>query len=330
MWEDGMCDAGGIRRGWGRRGVRSWGRMRGVIRLPLPIVLLSLPPVVLAGCAASTNTDALASRSGRSTVSNSAALEQHASWHARRLAALQAEDGWLTLVGLDFLVDGTHTLGSGSEASFRYDNCDGDIVGAFEVRGDAVRFRRQGAGEWEPLQADDAGPPSVIRSGSVSCALVRRNGRLALRVRDNRSVVRTGFAGIDLFPYDPSLVLEAEVRTPAANETVAITNVTGFVESQPVAARLACVVGGESVELVATAGSGGALFVVFGDGTNGRETYGGGRFLEVTPPKDGRATLDFNRAYNPPCSFTAYATCPLPPASNRLTGAVQAGERAPR
>ena len=263
-------------------------------------------------------------------MSDSAALEQHASWHARRLAALQAEDGWLTLVGLDFLTDGTHTLGAGSEASFRYANCDGDIVGHFEVQGESVRFRSEGSQEWVLLQADDAGPPSVIRSGSVSCTLVRRNGRLALRVRDNRSAVRTGFAGIDLFPYDPTLVVEAEVRTPAANETLAITNVTGFVESQPVAARLACVVAGERVELVATAASGGNLFVVFGDSTNGRESYGGGRFVEVPAPQGGRATIDFNRAYNPPCSFTPYATCPLPPTANRLEGAVRAGERAPR
>lgn len=263
-------------------------------------------------------------------MSDSAALEQHAAWHARRLAALQAEDGWLTLVGLDFLVDGTHTLGAGSGASLRYANCDEDMVGAFEVRGDMVRFRRGNAGEWELLRADDAGPPSVVRSGSVSCTLVRRNGRLALRVRDNQSAVRTGFTGIELFPYDPALVVEAEVRRPAADETVAITNVMGFVEPQPVAARLACVVAGEPVELVATAASGGNLFVVFGDGTNGRETYGGGRFLEVAAPEGGRAMLDFNRAYNPPCSFTPYATCPLPPTSNRLAGAVRAGERAPR
>ncbi|MEY5032727.1 MAG: hypothetical protein RL354_1758 [Planctomycetota bacterium] len=252
---------------------------------------------------------------------------ERAAWHAQRLAALQAEDGWLTLVGLDFLTDGEHSFGAGAAAVLRYPNCAEDLVGTFEVRGQQVRFRHAGAKDAQALTADDAGTPSVIRSGPVSCTLVRRNGRLALRVRDNASPVRTGFTGIDLFAFDPDLVVQAEVRPAKAGEVIAITNVTGFVEEQPVAARLGFELAGARHEFVATAGAGGRLFVVFGDATNGGETYGGGRFLEVAGPVDGRATLDFNRAYNPPCSFTAYATCPLPPGPNRLGYAVRAGER---
>jgi uncharacterized protein (DUF1684 family) len=248
-------------------------------------------------------------------------------WHAQRLAALRAEDGWLTLVGLDFLTDGAQTFGAGATAALRYPNCAEEFVGTFEMDGQQVRFRRAGAQHAEALTADDAGTPSVIRSGPVSCTLVRRNGRLALRVRDNASPVRTGFTGIDLFAFDPELVVQAEVRPAKAGEVIAITNVTGFVEEQPVAARLGFELAGARHEFVATAGAGGRLFVVFGDATNGGETYGGGRFLEVAAPVDGRATLDFNRAYNPPCSFTAYATCPLPPGPNRLGCAVRAGER---
>ena len=114
----------------------------------------------------------------------------------------------------------------------------------------------------------------------------------------------------------------------AAETTVAITNVMGFVETQPIAARLRLQVHGIECELVATPGANGRLFVVFGDTTNGTETYGGGRFLDIEKPVGGRTTIDFNRATNPPCAFTAFATCPTPPAMNRLPLAIRAGERA--
>ena len=185
-----------------------------------------------------------------------------------------------------------------------------------------------GASDDEVLVADDAGTPSVIRSGSVSFTLLRRNGRLALRVRDSQSPVRTSFPGIELFAYDPMRVVDARVIEPEPGATVAITNVTGFVEEQPVAAELEFTLAGESARFVATAGSDGRLFVVFGDASNGRETYGAGRFLDIAAPVGGCTTIDFNRATNPPCSFTAFATCPLPPPQNRLPCPVLAGERA--
>ncbi|MGA1391560.1 MAG: DUF1684 domain-containing protein [Phycisphaerales bacterium] len=117
---------------------------------------------------------------------------------------------------------------------------------------------------------------------------------------------------------------------PARDRTIAITNVTGYLEEQPLAATLRFELDGVSRELLATSAGEGRLFVVFGDETNGRETYGGGRFLEVPAPIDGRTTIDFNRAYNPPCAFTAFATCPMPPAGNRLPVRVEAGERRPQ
>ena len=250
-------------------------------------------------------------------------------WHAQRLASLTTEDGWLTLVGLDFLGEGESTIGNCGSATFSYPNCAEPIVGSFHVSGKAVRYTPHGSGEAILLTADDEGAPSVIRSGSVSFTLVRRNGKLALRVRDRESPTRTAFAGIGLYPYDPAFAVEAEVTAAGAGETVAITNVMGFVEQQPIAARLAFDLRGVRRELVATAGSNGRLFVVFGDRTNGRQTYGGGRFMDVPAPSAGRVVLDFNRAYNPPCSFTAFATCPLPPALNTLDCEVPAGERAP-
>lgn len=252
-----------------------------------------------------------------------------AAWHAARIASLTAEDGWLTLVGLDFLDDGSVAIGAGELADLRYPNCAAPIVGRLDVSGSTVRFTPDGASEANTLTADDAGPPSVIRSGSVSFTLVRRNGRLALRVRDSQSPVRTGFAGIALFPFDERLVVEARVIPAAAGERVAITNVRGFVEQQPIAATLEFELLGQPFRMVATAAPKGRLFLVFGDATNGVTTYGGGRFLDLDAPRDGSVIIDFNKAYSPPCSFTAFATCPLPPACNLLPVAVSAGERSP-
>lgn len=253
---------------------------------------------------------------------------ERARWHAARLEKLRAEDGWLSLVGLDFLADGVATLGRGEACTFRYENCAEDVVGTLTVAGDEVHFRRAGSSNDELLVADDVGTPSVIRSGSVSFTLLRRNGQLALRVRDHRSTVRTRFGGIELFAYDATQAVEARVIEPEPGATVAITNVTGFVEEQPVAAELEFTLVGESARFVATAGSEGRLFVVFGDASNGRETYASGRFLDIAAPVGGFTTIDFNRATNPPCSLTAFATCPLPPPSNRLPFPVLAGERA--
>ncbi|MFM7134765.1 MAG: DUF1684 domain-containing protein [Planctomycetota bacterium] len=264
---------------------------------------------------------------------------ERAAWHESRLKALAAEDGWLTLAGLDFLEEGASSYGAGPDATLRYAHATAPIVGVFHRSGDRVAFRAapgaavsaDGAPCAEVvLVADDAGKPTVLRDGPIMITLVRRNGQLALRVRDNASPVRTGFAGVDLMPYDPSLAVEAQVAAAAPGERVAITNVTGFVEEQPVAARLRFELGGAPHEFVATAGAGGRLFVVFGDATNGVSTYGGGRFLDIDAPFDGRTQIDFNRATNPPCSFTPYATCPLPPGQNRLPVAVEAGERAPK
>ena len=264
-------------------------------------------------------------------------------WHAKRLETLAAEDGWLTLVGLDFLEEGEHTIGSAPTCALRYQGALAPQCGAFIVAGsDAsksqVAFRAdvegitidgKSANGVVPLVVDDQGTPSVVRNGSLAITAIRRNGALALRVKDNASPARTKFRGIELFSFDASLVLEAEVVAPTEGETIAITNVTGFVESQPVVAHVRCTLRGTPIDFVATAGANGRLFVVFADQTNGRESYGGGRFLDIPAPINGKTTIDFNRATNPPCAFTPFATCPMPPAQNRLSIAIRAGECAP-
>ena len=293
--------------------------------------------VALAGCALQPSLGGATPRA--------AAEADRAAWHAQRLETLSGPEGWLTLVALDFLDEGVQSIGRSPDCALRYQGASADRIGSIEVvRADAaetdprvvftpeagVACELDGAPLSSPatLRSDAAGVPSALRNGSLLVTLVRRDGALALRVRDRESPVRTGFRSIELFPFDPSRTLEARVEPPAPGERVAITNVRGFTELSPVAARLAFTIDGAEHSLVATEGSNGRLFVVFADTTNGDETYGGGRFLDVAAPTAGRTTIDFNRATNPPCAFTAFATCPMPPAGNRLPVAIRAGERA--
>ncbi|MBL0921193.1 MAG: DUF1684 domain-containing protein [Phycisphaerales bacterium] len=269
-----------------------------------------------------------------------ASMEQEwNAWHAERLARLTGEDGWLTLIDLAFLGQGKATLGRAEGADLRYAHLSDDEAGTFIRSGDQVRFEpAPGAAitaDGAPAQpmtlvADDQGPPTVLRSGSVSIVLVRRNGDLALRVRDNASPVRTGFRGVDRYPIDPSRRVNARVERAPKGTTVAVTNVTGYTSQEPLDVTLVFEIDGRERRLVARESSPGNLFIVFGDKTNGAGTHGGGRFLEASIGGDGEAILDFNRAYNPPCSFTAFATCELPTAGNRLPVAIEAGERAPK
>lgn len=285
--------------------------------------------VFLASCSGPSQTP----KEGRSEASEGA-LQQIA-WHEQRLARLRAEDGWLTLVGLDFLEDGTHTVGSGEGVRLRYARCSRPVIGRFEVRGTEVRFHREAGSEvsiengteGEPLMPDPQGNSAVVRDGSVSFTLVRRNARLALRVRDNNSPIRTRFRGIALFPYDPSWRVPARWIPAMPGQSIAITNVTGFTEKQPLAGYLEFEREGRIARLVATPESSNRVSIIFGDASNASLTYGGGRFLSVELGDDAQTQLDFNQAYNPPCSFTHFATCPLPPPENRLPFAVPAGER---
>jgi uncharacterized protein (DUF1684 family) len=279
-------------------------------------------------------------------------------WRESRLRALKAPDGWLTLVGLTFLEPGEWTIGADPTCRVCLPSASRPHLGTMRVTSDGVQFTQASdAQALKPpitiegaeadastpgsitLRADDAGGPSIIRDGDLSITLIRRNGQLALRMRDNRSPRRHGLLSIPTFPYNPQLVRSGIARSPGSDATIAITNITGFVETQPVTAILdftlpATNASSDDAErrrsLVATAGANGSLFVVFADATNRNGTYAGGRFLTIDPPDAaGRVTLDFNRAINPVCALVPFATCPTPPVANRLRDAIEAGERSP-
>lgn len=262
---------------------------------------------------------------------------EHAEWHAARLSELRAEQGWLSLVGLDFLTPGTYTVGSAPTARLHYPGCSAPLIGTWVVEPDSVRFHAEpdvevfieNGSEAQPLRTDLGNTPSVVRNGRMSFTLLRRNGQFALRVRDPQSPARTNFTPIAMFAYDERYRVEAEVTPAAPGQQLPITNVTGYTEQEPIAAFLSFEIEGQAHRFVATAGKEGRLFVVFSDETSGKETYGTGRFLDIPAALNGRTWIDFNRAINPPCSFTPFATCPLPPPENQLRIPILAGEMRP-
>ncbi len=264
-------------------------------------------------------------------------------WRDQRLGSLTAENGWLSLVGLYWLEPGDNTFGSTPDNSLIFPEKAPNHAGTFHlVDGNVTIDPAPGAhisladAPKEPvagkvLASDAEGKPTVLSLGSLRFYVIQRGDRVGIRVKDAESPARKGFTGLDYFSIDPAWKVEAHLER-VEGATVPVPNVLGQVENVPSPGTLTFELPGGngrtfSLHPILEDGSD-ELFIVFGDPTNGRLTYGGGRFLYAEAPgPDGRVVLDFNRAYNPPCSFTPYATCPLPPPGNKLPVAVTAGEK---
>jgi len=279
---------------------------------------------------------ALAALAACTGASGDTAQAEWMAWRAHRLERLTAPDGWLTLVGLFWLDGARARLGAGPDCEFRLaDSRAPRVIGTFVRAGDAVTFepargvdarRADGDDFSAPLRPDSDGAPSIVTAATIAFYLVERGGRLGVRVKDSRAPTREHFAGLDYFPFDPSWRVQARFH-PVSGATLAVPTVLGTIAREPSPGYVEFERDGHTVRLHALDGGNGELFLVFGDASNGRETYGGGRFLAADAPHGGMVELDFNRAYNPPCAFTEFATCPLPPAGNRTPVAVRAGER---
>jgi len=247
-------------------------------------------------------------------------------WYAERLARLRAPESWLSLVALHWLGPGVNDVALAGSAERFLVEATGGAVRAF---GDALRH--DGAplpAKGVHLVADADGDPTKLELGSLRIILIRRGERLALRAWDREAAARQEFSGIDRFAVDPRWRFGARFE-PTSGRTVAVPDVLGEVAQEPSPGRVAFSVDGVEYQLDALeGGESGELFLVFADATNGAETYAGGRFLYTDPPDGGRVVVDFNRAYNPPCVFSPYATCPLPPAENGLPLRIEAGEKA--
>lgn len=261
-------------------------------------------------------------------------------WRAQRVSSLTADDGWLTLAGLFWLAEGPNTFGRSPASSLRLENAAlAPECGYFLLRQHRVRFiARPGSGVTHAgrpvteldLTSDAAGQPTVLESGSLRFFVIDRAGNLGVRVRDLDSPRRTGFRGLDYFPVSTDWVLDARFVPYEPVRHLRIVNILGMeVDSISPGAVVFMKDGHEwRLDTVLEQPGDSQLFIMFADSTSGHETYGAGRFLYIPLPTAGRARLDFNQAYNPPCALNDFATCPLPPQQNRLPLRVDAGEKA--
>lgn len=254
------------------------------------------------------------------------------SWRAQRNAALRREIGWLTLVGLGWLREGANRVGSEPDnevvlpsgqaraGTVVVSNGTATATGDFTHAGKAARSL--------PLTSDTDGDATMLELGKLRLCLIERGGRLAIRTWDTTSRARRDFDGIDHWPVDGRWRVDARYdATPG--RTLEVPDVLGTVDEQASPGEVVFELGSVIHRLQGlSGGESGELWLVFADGTNGAESYGGGRFLYTgVPDADGRVSVDFNRAYNPPCVFSPFATCPLPWPENRLNVRIEAGER---
>jgi uncharacterized protein (DUF1684 family) len=208
-------------------------------------------------------------------------------------------------------------------------------LGVLERQGKSVRFvaspgitvTSDGKAVQNLLLASDASAkPTKLEVGTLSFFVIERGERVGIRLRDSEAATRKNFLGIERFPVQASYAVVATLKPH--DKTIAVPNVLGDIEDSKSPCALEFQLDGKSYALDAVDDGGDELFLIFGDKTNGKETYGPGRFLYVKKPDgSGKTTLDFNKAYNPPCAFTPFATCPLPPPQNKLPVAVRAGEK---
>lgn len=267
-------------------------------------------------------------------ASHRAEIEQ---WRQQRLARLTSPTGWLTLVGLNWLKPGANTLGSAPDNSIVLAQWPAHL-GTVQLDGKAATITlapdvdaKIGDGNARSaLLVDDSQPqPTVVSAGSVSFYLLQRGDLFGLRIKDSEAPTRRNFVGLDYFDIDPGWRIEARWEAYDPPHEVEEPNVIGQVDKVVVPGAAVFERNGKTfrVEPVIETPGDTDYFLVFADRTSGRETYGAARFVYTEPPKDGKVIIDFNEAYNPPCAFTPYATCPLPTQQNRLDVRVTAGEK---
>jgi uncharacterized protein len=258
-------------------------------------------------------------------------------WHSERIERLKAPDGWLRLGGLYWFDAPVQSFGTSGNVDFQFPpGSIAEYAGEFELRGDTVLMRPSAEVE---ITAD--GNPAgdqviytpdktvVLNHGRLTWMVIQRGDLTGIRLYDTESPVLQSFEGIDTYPVDARYRIMAKLVPHDEPAFIPVTNILGQTEEVESAGKLVFEVNGQTHSLV-TLGTGDRLFIIIADETSRTETYPGGRYIYVDNPGPGGSTvLDFNKAYNPPCAFSPFTTCQLPPDGNTLPFAVNAGEKLP-
>lgn len=257
-------------------------------------------------------------------------------WHEKRIARLKTETGWLNLAGLYWLQEGKNTFGSAKDNDIVFPPKAPAHIGTFILDDSSVAVKINPevkvTTDSHPvtdmkLKDDLSGSTTVLSLDSFRWFIINRNGKYGVRLRDLDAPLVKEFKGIDTYPVNEKWKVEAKFEPYPVPKVIEIPNIIGSFEKDTVAGKLVFTIDGKTYTLDPV-NEGNVFFIIFADETNGDETYGAGRFLYTNKPdSSGMVELDFNKAYNPPCAFTKYATCPLPPRDNYLHLKITAGEK---
>ena len=273
---------------------------------------------------------------GDAQVESEAYEQEILQWRTERLANLKAPSGYLNLVGLYWLENGTTLIGAVADNDIIFPDNAAPYVGELQVGVDGVMLsanadadvRHEGVPVNSILIADDTTMnPVALTHGSLGWTIIKRDGRFALRLRDFEHPSLDNFAPLTYYPIDPALRVAATLQPFEEPKILNVkTTIEGLGYRPESPGTVTFEIDGVTHELEAYS-SGDRLFFVFGDQTSGRETYPAGRFVYASwPDEEGKTILDFNKAYNPPCAFNAFATCPVASPRNRLKTRIEVGE----
>jgi len=306
-----------------RTGTRGTQAMLKKNRLLIAVVIILLGSAVLFASAPSS----------AQVAPDAVYVQSFEKWKAEQIDDLK--QNWLPLAGLYWLKPGVNSFGTAAENGVVFPKGPAH-AGEFDLEGKdvTVKLRPEAramiAGKGlatAKLDADVSGHPTVIEMGSLRFHVIVRGQRVGIRVKDLESAAVTNFKGLIFYPLDLNYRVTATWEPSDGKKTIDVPDVLGDVTPVPVAGTVVFKINGQEQRLAAEGEPSKGLAFVFNDLTAKSDTYPGGRFLETDPVANGTVILDFNRAYNPPCAVTPYATCPLAPKENRLAVAIPAGEK---
>ena len=267
-------------------------------------------------------------------------------WREKRAANLQTPEGWLSLIGLEWLKEGDNSFGSAADNKIQIAKAPAHLGVVRLEKGGALRLLAPTGGfpeelvvdghpaQEQALLADDSPDRSKLSLGGVTIIVINRDGRYGLRIKDAQAPTRVGFHGLRWYPPNPAYRVHAKWIPYNPPKMIDIPTILGTVSKLPAPGVAEFTIDGKisRLEPVLEEPESTELFFILRDTTSQSATYGAGRFLYTELPdhgvsQPGEIWLDFNQLVNPPCAFTPYATCPLPPTQNRLSVAIPAGEQ---
>jgi len=258
-------------------------------------------------------------------------------WRAERLASLTKTDGWTTLIGLYWLKEGSQTFGSAEDNDIIFPENAAQHFGTITRTGDSLSVQFEENIEVQvngaikkssQIKSDADTEMTKMTWNSLLWYAIKRGDRYGIRLKDSLSEMRTALTAIPHYPVDEKWKIEADFIPANQGDVIKIENILGQISENPLEGILSFTYQNKIYSLSATDGGPEHYFVIIADETTGEDTYGGGRYMYVNRAgENGKTYLDFNKAYNPPCVFSPFATCPLPPEDNILPFAVLAGEQ---